>query len=68
MKVVLQDVSNEIHSGSLEILEKTGVIFDSEEARNIFKLHGAKVSGNVGFISGDMVEKCIALCPHSFTL
>ena len=68
LKVVDQDVLNQIHSGSLDILEKTGVVFDSEEARNIFKSHGAKVSGHVVFIPGEMVEKCIALCPQSFTL
>lgn len=55
-----------VYDASIKILEETGVIFRSEEARDIFKQHGAKVVGETVYITNKMVENCIETCPSTF--
>lgn len=55
-----------VHSLTLEVLEKKGVLFHSEEARSILAKHGAKVDGECVRFSAPMVEKAIAQAPSRF--
>jgi len=57
-----------IHQASLSILEKNGVEFHLEEAREILKKGGAKVEGEKVFFPPEMVMEQVALAPSEFTL
>lgn len=61
------DIEN-IHEASLEVLEKTGVAFFYEPAREIVAKHGARVEGNIVYFPRKMVEEALASAPSSFTL
>ena len=52
-----------IHEASIDLLENTGVIFEHEEALEIFKKHGAKVEGKVVFIPRSMAEMAMNSAP-----
>ena len=43
LKAISNDDMEWIHNASLKILEETGVVFNSEDALDVFKKHGAKV-------------------------
>lgn len=55
-----------VHSLTLEVLERKGVLFHSEEAKKILAAHGAKVDGDCVRFSAPMVEKTIAQSPANF--
>jgi len=49
---ILSDVElARVHDASLKILSETGVLFKCPEAIEIFKKHGARVDGEVVFLS-----------------
>lgn len=61
---------NRIHAGSLEVLNKTGIRFESERALKLLKVNGCMVDEEqkrVRFPS-KLVEECLAICPSSFKL
>jgi len=55
-----------IHSSSIQILEKKGVVFRSESARDLLKENGAKVEGEIVYLPESLVEKCLSQVPSSF--
>ncbi|MEM2145276.1 MAG: trimethylamine methyltransferase family protein [Candidatus Jordarchaeaceae archaeon] len=57
-----------IHEAALSILERTGVVFQCQEAIDILKKSGAKVDGEKVFISSSMVERALETVPNEFTL
>src|SRR5258706_1904522 len=59
-----------VHEASLEILEKTGVLYESNEALDIFEAHGQKIDRDRGiaWLKPDLVEKCIKTAPRKFVL
>jgi len=64
---ILSDVElARVHDASLKILSETGVLFKCPEAIEIFKKHGARVDGEVVFLSKKMVEKSIEQAPVTF--
>jgi len=58
----------EIHSASMHILNQTGVVLHSEEARLLMQFHGARVDGKKVYIPEALVEKALQSCPGEFTL
>ncbi len=58
----------EIHHASMQILDQTGVVLHSEEARLLMQFHGARVDGKKVFIPAALVEKALQSCPSEFTL
>jgi trimethylamine--corrinoid protein Co-methyltransferase len=52
-----------IHEASIDILENTGVIFEHDQALEIFKKHGAKIEGKTVFISRTMAENAMNQAP-----
>jgi trimethylamine---corrinoid protein Co-methyltransferase len=58
----------EIHHASMQLLDQTGVVFHSEEARLLMQFHGARVEGKRVFIPAAMVEKALQSCPAEFTI
>ncbi len=67
LKVVKDNDLDRIHEATVEILEKTGVMIQLPEARDIFKKHGARVDGDVVHISREMLQASIDAAPSSFT-
>ena len=55
-----------IHEATLKILQETGVVFKSEEARDIFKHHGAKVDGELVLIPRPMLDAALDASPPGF--
>ena len=60
----------QIHEASLEILEKTGCLYDTPAALDILEAHGEKVDRDsmVATIRRETVEKCIKTAPRKFVL
>jgi trimethylamine--corrinoid protein Co-methyltransferase len=55
-----QDEIQKIHEATLEVLEKTGVVIESEEVAAVLAKKGAKVSGNSVKFPREMVEEAIS--------
>ncbi len=59
-----------IHRGALEVLETTGVVFESQAALDILQDAGCRVDRTTSLvrIPGWLVEECQRRCPSSFGL
>jgi len=68
LEFLTQDKMEQIHAGTLEVLEETGVTFVSEKALKLFESNDCMVdfeNQRVRFPSW-IVEDCIRKCPSSF--
>jgi trimethylamine--corrinoid protein Co-methyltransferase len=67
--ILTDDQVERIHWGTLEILEKTGVRFEHEEALKIFEEAGCDVDHKTQQVRFPpyLVEECLRKCPSSFT-
>lgn len=65
-----QDDIIRLHDAALEILRDTGLLVRNEKARKRFKEHGCSVDeeSEIVTIPSELVEKCLALTPPTFTL
>lgn len=70
IEVLSKDELEQIHSASLELLQKVGIKVDSEKARNILKKNGAEVSENSLFVKfpESLITEKLRSVPDSFTL
>lgn len=66
IEVLSKEDLTRVHEASLKILQEIGVVFLSEEAIERFKHHGAKVNGNIVYLSPKMVEDALEKCPSQF--
>ncbi|MBF7095641.1 L-carnitine--corrinoid protein Co-methyltransferase MtcB [Alkalibacter mobilis] len=57
-----------MHQNVVRVLSEVGVKFESEEALEVFKHHGAKVDGDVVYISEGMLENSLKTLPRNFEL
>ncbi len=62
------DRIQQIHDASMKILEKTGIKYLHEEALEIFKKNGARVEGDVVYMTEDEIMGWIKKAPSSFKL
>ena len=58
----------QLHEASLEILSRTGIIFDEPQALTYFRKAGARVDGNRVFIESELIENCLASTPAKYEL
>lgn len=70
LELLRPDELEEIHRGSLEILEDPGVVFEDDEALDILSRSGCRVdrSRNLVQFPPQLVESCIGEAPERFTL
>ncbi|MCL2529069.1 MAG: trimethylamine methyltransferase family protein [Coriobacteriia bacterium] len=68
LRVLTNDQMQTVHEKACELLEKKGIVFETDECVDIFKKHGCKVEGNTVFISKNLVDKSLAQVPKTFTL
>ena len=69
-RVLTEDDLADIHLGTIEVLERTGVFVEDEEAREIFAAAGATVDADrkVVRIPGHVVEQAIRTAPSKLRL
>lgn len=65
-KVVDDAVLPRIHEATVKLLEETGIIFEHDEALEIFKRHGARVEGKTVFIPRKMAEAAMEQTPTTY--
>ncbi|BCS95228.1 hypothetical protein DSLASN_08600 [Desulfoluna limicola] len=68
IKVVGDAELSRIHEETVEVLETTGVEFQSEEALALFKSNGAEVSGHRVKFPRPLLESSIESAPSSLNL
>jgi trimethylamine--corrinoid protein Co-methyltransferase len=70
LDVLTQDQVAQIHDGAMQVLETTGVVFDSNQAVQILEAGGCSVerSGNRVRFPARLVKECVSQCPNSFTI
>ncbi|MDR1920699.1 MAG: trimethylamine methyltransferase family protein, partial [Candidatus Adiutrix sp.] len=66
LTLVDRDHLKKIHEGTMEVLEKTGIAMENEEALAVWRDHGAKVDGSRVFIPRNLVEKAVESTPAAF--
>lgn len=57
-----------IHESILRVLTEIGVKIEDQEALDLFKQHGAKVEGDLVFISEELLTKSLSTIPESFEI
>jgi trimethylamine--corrinoid protein Co-methyltransferase len=59
-----------VHEASLEILEKTGVLYENKKALDYMEQNGQKVDRDKGvaWVKPDLVERCLKTVPRKFVL
>jgi len=67
--VLLTDLDIEnIHNASLRVLAETGILIDDPEGRALLFDHGARQENDRLCLPSELVENCLAKCPHQVTL
>ena len=66
LEVISPGEMEDLHRATLKLFSETGVIFECEEALEVFKRHGAKVQGRTVFISEALVDKALLTSPDTF--
>jgi trimethylamine--corrinoid protein Co-methyltransferase len=62
------DIFKRVHAHSIDLIENCGIRFHSEKARHILADAGAKITGDVVKIPGDVVEAALEKAPSAFTI
>jgi trimethylamine--corrinoid protein Co-methyltransferase len=68
MQTFTMEELSKIHDASLRVLKNIGVMFDDDEAIDIFKNAGHKVSGNVVYFSEKQISRALESVPAQFVL
>ncbi len=55
-----------IHEASLKILAETGIVFQNDDAVEIFRKHGAKTDGQRVYITKEMVDKATSTLVRTY--
>ena len=65
-RVLTEQQLQRVHALTLEVLERKGILFHSEEARGILEAHGARVDGECVRLSPSQVDDALAQCLPRF--
>lgn len=65
-KVLTDEQLSRVHTLTLDVLQKKGVLFHSETARQILATHGARIDGACVLFPPALVERCLKNCPATF--
>lgn len=66
LKVIDTEDFDRIHEASINLMEQSGIVFQSEEVLEIFRHHGAKVENQTVYISRAMVENALRQCTQTY--
>jgi len=68
----IQELTDEqktkIHDSSMDLLKNIGIVFNDDEALEIFKKHGLKVEGRTVFFEENHIRKALETVPSRFTV
>jgi trimethylamine--corrinoid protein Co-methyltransferase len=67
LKVLADEALDRIHEASIQLLEKTGVVFECEESVTVFKKNAVKVDGSKVFVPGKLAETAVETAPATFS-
>lgn len=68
LKVLSPDEMAMVHEKALALLAERGVVFQTDDAVDTFRRHGAKVTDHTVFLDRQLVEGCLEQCPATFRL
>ncbi len=63
-----QEKLQQIHNGSMQILEKTGIRFHSEKALELLRKNGIRTEGDIAFFTEEQIMSFVKKAPSSFKL
>lgn len=66
--ILSKDQIEEIHSATMEVLEKVGVEVLDQEGLNVLKKGGARIDGSRAYIPSWMVKRALSTVPSRVTL
>ena len=66
LKVISANQMAQIHEAGLEILDRTGVVVQTEEARRLMADRGCRVDGKIVHIPPALVEEAIETAPSTY--
>jgi trimethylamine--corrinoid protein Co-methyltransferase len=70
LEILTEEQMELIHKNTLDVLQKTGVRFDSKKALKLFKENGCEIDTDKKIVkfSPGLVEECLRKCPSSFQI
>ena len=68
LKILSEEDMASVHEKVLKLLAEKGMVFQSDDAVETFRRHGAKISDHTVYLDRSMVEKALAQCPSVFRL
>jgi len=68
LQVLGEERVKQVHRATLRLLSETGIVLTHPGARELLLDHGARVAGDRVFLPADLVESCVARCPHTVRL
>ncbi len=68
LEILTEEEVNSIHAGTLQVLENTGVKFESKKALRLLEQNGCKVNFDTNIVKFPpaLVEECLRKCPSGF--
>ena len=67
-RVLGEDQLYQIHLSVLEVLERTGIVVQHEEAAQLLKKAGCRFDGNLARYPGGLVERCLDSAPSRIVM
>jgi trimethylamine--corrinoid protein Co-methyltransferase len=67
-RVLGEDQLYQIHLSVLEVLERTGIVVQNEEAAQLLKKASCRFDGNLARFPGNLVERCIDSAPSRIVM
>ena len=68
LQVLGEEQVKQVHEATLRLLSETGIVLTHLGARELLLDHGARVAGDRVLLPADLVESCVAQCPHTVRL
>lgn len=68
LEILTSSQVERIHSATLDILERTGVVFEHEKAIDVLHDAGCRIDGKRVRFPPHLVEDCLRRCPSSFSV
>ena len=68
LKIVDDSTLDRVHRETVRVLEKVGVVFESDQIIEIFSRHGARIDGKKVYIREADITNALQTCPRKFTM
>lgn len=64
LQVLGEEGVKRVHEATLRVLSEVGIVLTHPDAREMLLGHGVRLAGDRVFLPADLVEGCLARCPH----